>query len=92
MGSPRWLLLTPYYPQFTEEGLWLRTPANYDYHTSLLEGSHASADSTTYGIVNRSPLNEIDGFHVTNGTLPQDIMHILFEGVLPKEIKLMFHS
>ena len=70
----------------------MRTPANYDYHTSLLEGSHASADTTAYGIVNRSPLNEIDRFHVANGTLPRDIMHILFEGVLFKEIKLMLYS
>ena len=46
----------------------------------------------TYGISYRSPLNEIDDFHVANGQLPQDIMHVLFEGVLPKEIKLMLNS
>lgn len=86
------LLVPNLFQQFTEEGLWLRTPSNYDYQCSLLEGPHASADSTTYGISYRSPLNEIDDFHVANGQLPQDIMHVLFEGVLPKEIKLMLNS
>ena len=78
--------------QFTEDGLWLRIPDYYDYQRSLLEGPHASSDSTTYGISNRSPLNDIDGFHVANGQLPQDIMHVLFEGVLPMETKLMLNS
>ncbi len=55
----------------------------------MLEGPHGSADSVTYGLLSQSPLNEIDNFHVANGQLPQDIMHVLFEGVLPKEIKLM---
>lgn len=43
----------------------------------------------TYGINYRSPLNEISGFHVAGGQMPQDIMHVLFEGVLHKEIQLL---
>ena len=39
------LLVPNLFQQFTEEGLWLRTPSNYDYQCSLLEGPHASADS-----------------------------------------------
>ena len=47
-------------------------------------------DSVTSGIKSRSPLNKIDFFHVANsGQLPQDIMHVLFEGVIPLETKLM---
>lgn len=67
----------------------LRTPINYDYHCSLLSGPLGAAESVTYGINYPSPLNKIDGFHVANGQLPQDIMHVLLEGVLHLEIRLM---
>lgn len=43
----------------------------------------------TYGINYQSPLNKIDGFHAASGQMPQDIMHVLFEGVLHMEIRLM---
>lgn len=49
-------------------------------------------DSTTYGISYRSPLNDIPGFHAANNQLPQDIMHVLFEGVVPLELKLMLQE
>ena len=39
-----------------------------------------------------SPLNEISRFHVPNNQLPQDVMHIILEGTLPLEIKLMLTS
>ncbi len=45
-------------------------------------------DSTTYGVNGSSPLNDIDNFHVIDH-LPQDIMHVLFEGVVPYEITLL---
>lgn len=41
------------------------------------------------GINYRSALNRITGFHVANSQLPQDIMHVLLEGVIPMEIKLL---
>lgn len=31
----------------------------------------------------------IDGFHAASGQMPQDVMHVLFEGVLHLEIRLM---
>ena len=31
----------------------------------------------------------IDGFHAASGQMPQDVMHVLFEGVLHLEIHLM---
>lgn len=70
----------------------LREPTSYDYQCSLLQGPLAAADSTTYGLNYQSPLNQIEGFHVANSQLPQDIMHVLFEGVIPKEIKLMLNA
>lgn len=75
--------------QFTEDCFVLRTPSDYDRHCSFLEGPLATDDSVTYGIKCRSPLNRIDNFHVANLMLPQDIMHILFEGVLAKETQLL---
>lgn len=63
-----------------------RIPINYDYHCSVLSGPLGAAES----VINYpSPLNKIDGFHVTNGQLPQDIMHVLLEGVLHLEIRMM---
>ena len=70
----------------------LRTTASYDYHCSLLSGLTATDDSVTYGINYPSPLNDLDYFHVANMQLPQDVMHVLFEGVIPFEIKLMISS
>ena len=60
-----------YVSQFIEEAFTLRTPAQYDYSCSLLDGPLASFDSTTYGINDCSPLNQIDSFHVCNGQLPR---------------------
>ena len=68
-----------------------RTAESYDYHSSLLNGPLQKEDSTTYGINDRSTLNDIDTFHVIN-QLPQDIMHVLFEGVVPHEIQLMLYE
>lgn len=69
-----------------------RTPQSYDYHCSLLSGPLASEDSITYGVNLRSPLNDIDYFHVANSQLPQDVMHIILEGVLPRETTLLINE
>jgi len=67
----------------------MRTPSSYDYQCSLLSGPLGCSESVTYGLNYCSPLNQIEGFHAANGQMPQDIMHVLFEGVLQKEIQLM---
>ena len=56
--------------------------------TVQIHGPLSSGDSTTYGVTNPSPLNSIIDFHVVN-QLPQDIMHVLFEGVVPHELRFM---
>ena len=61
----------------------------YDRQCALLNGPLCEYDSTTYGINYRSPLNDLPGFH---DQLPQDIMHVLFEGVVPLELKLMLQE
>ncbi len=76
--------------QFNEEQFQLITPAAYDYQCSLLSGEMAESDSVTYGIRYRSPLNDIEHFHVANMMqMPQDIMHVLFEGM---EIHMMLRE
>lgn len=70
----------------------LRNPDNYDYHCSLLTGVLAETDSVTYGINYKSALNKLDDFHVCDCQLPQDLMHILLEGVIPYTIKAMLQS
>lgn len=65
-----------------------RTPESYDYHCSLLDGPLCAEDSVTYGVNYSSVLNDIDNFHVVDN-LPQDIMHVLLEGVIPYELTLM---
>lgn len=78
--------------QFIEDDFKLRDPITHDHQCSLLNGPLSSEDSTTYGVTGPSPLNSINHFHVAQSQLPQDVMHIIFEGVLPMETKLMLNS
>lgn len=77
--------------QFNAREFTPRTPETYNYHCSLLEGPLAQDDSITYGVLYSSPLNLLDNFHVV-GQLPQDIMHVLLEGIVPMEVTLMLNS
>lgn len=70
----------------------LREPATHDFHCSKLSGPLGAEDSVTYGINSTSPLNLISYFHVAKSQIPQDVMHVLMEGVLPLETKLMLSS
>lgn len=78
--------------QFVESDFTLRDPASHDYHCSLLDGTLGTEDSITYGVNHKSALNRIDFFHVANTQLPQDIMHVILEGVLNLETKLLLSS
>lgn len=75
--------------KFRHKDFLPRTAENYDYHCSLLDGPLAGEDSVTYGLNYRSSLNDLNYFHVANTQLPQDIMHVLLEGVVPYELRLM---
>ena len=50
-----------------------------------------SENSVTYGVTGKSPLNDIQHFHVAC-QLPQDVMHVLLEGVVPNEVQLMLYD
>ena len=73
---------------FSEATCSLRTPDSYFEQCSLLFGPLKTHYSTTYGINCFSVLEEVPGYSVING-LPHDIMHDLYEGVVPYEIKLL---
>ena len=77
--------------QFKASSFTPRTPYSYSYHCSLLDGPLSKDTSTIYGINYNSALNQLNNFHVVD-QLPQDIMHILLEGVIPYELSLMLTS
>lgn len=58
-------------------------------HDHQLEQIEADASCIpVYGVKKKSPLNESRYFHVVDG-LPSDVMHDLFEGVIPRHLKLL---
>ena len=65
-----------------------RTPQEHIKQCALLVGPLKDHYSTTYGINRNSILNRIPNFSVVSG-LSHDIMHDLFEGVIPFELKLL---
>ncbi len=58
----------------------------------MLQGPCSSEDSTTYGVNHDSCLNKIFHFNVASLQIPQDVMHVLLEGVLPLNVRLMLGS
>ena len=77
--------------QFKSDQFIPRTAESYNYHCALLDNPLYKENSTTYGINYCSPLNEFKNFHVVD-QLPQDVMHIMMEGVIPYEMLLMLNS
>ena len=66
----------------------LRNPDTHFEQCALLYGPLQDHYSTSFGINRLSILEEVPGFSVVTG-LPHDIMHDLFEGVVPYELKLL---
>ena len=64
-------------------------PKTHDYHCFLLQGVLGPDDSVTYGVNSTSYLNRIKHFHVANFQMPQDVMHVILEEILPLETRLM---
>ena len=72
--------------KFLESDYELQTPEEHQYHLqNLVDGSFATY-SVEYGINNPSELDNVPNFSVVRN-LPHDIMHDLFEGVVPYETK-----
>lgn len=69
-----------------EKQFQLRDPISHDWQCDLLAGPLHSEHSVTYGINERSVLNDIEYFHFADfGCLPQNVVHVLFEGVAPTQ-------
>ena len=83
-------MITPEESQtcFVEASCQLRTPEQHFEACCLLDGPLGSNFSTNFGINRRSVLEDVPGFSVVTG-VPHDIMHDLFEGVVPYELKLL---
>lgn len=73
---------------FIETDCQLRNAETHYEQCALLSGPLQGHYSTCYGINRLSLLEEVPGFSVITG-LPHDIMHDLFEGVVPYELKLL---
>jgi len=68
-----------------------RTQELYDEHCSEIENATGEFQNNlkiTYGINRRSPLCRLPDFNIVT-QLPQDIMHILFEGTVQYELRLV---
>ena len=74
------------YIHFHERDFQLRTRATHQTHCSSLGGPLHDHIATTYGLNRESSLNKLAHFHTTEGLIP-DVMHDIFEGVLPLAIK-----
>ena len=73
---------------FSENDCNLRESETHFEQCCLLNGPLHDHHSISYGINRLSILEEVPGFSVING-LPHDIMHDLFEGVIPSQMKLL---
>lgn len=70
--------------KWNEKEFVLRTKDAHVRHVQLVATD--STLSSIYGVVGKSCLSEVDSFDVTQG-LPPDIMHDIFEGVIPFVMK-----
>lgn len=73
---------------FNESNCVLRDPETHFEQCQLLLGQLADHNSISYGVNRLSILESVPGFSVTTG-MPHDILHDLFEGVVPLELKLL---
>ena len=73
---------------FSELTCVMRNSDSYFEQCSLINGPLCEHYSTMYGINYLSILEEVPGFSVIKG-LPHDMMHDLYEGIVPYEMKFL---
>ncbi len=73
---------------FQEDQFVIRTTDSHVDQCSRLNGPDRMTVSVEYGINRISSLDSLPHFSVING-MPHDIMHDLYEGVIPHELKLL---
>lgn len=72
---------------FRESEYTLRD-SSHKHHCSLLNGPDSAKHSADYGVNRRSLLEDLPYFSVVKA-MPHVIMHDIFEGVVPYELKLL---
>ena len=72
--------------------LRIRNLTNHRLYCSVIEDSSDLRNhfSSEYGVKRKSILDELPYFDLTL-CLPHDIMHIILEGALPRNIRLLLH-
>ena len=70
----------------------LRNTQSHLQQCKLIEGSAGDHYSKIYGLNYRTCLLDIPSFSLFDGELPHDLIHDVFEGVLPVEAKLLLSS
>lgn len=86
----RTCMITPNDSQtcFSELFCELRSPEKHFIQCQMIAGDLSAHYSTNFGINRRSVLEDVPAFSVAT-CIPHDIMHDLFEGVVPCELKLL---
>lgn len=75
--------------QLKQQQLQPRTLAQHKIHCSLIESSEFSVHfSMQYGVNRLSVLNEVPFFDLCQ-CLPHDVMHVILEGVLLRNLRLL---
>ena len=73
---------------FREDQFILRDRESHEMHCSRLSDPDGASVSIEYGINRKSSLDSIPHFSVAEN-MPHDVMHDLFEGAVPYELKLL---
>lgn len=68
----------------------MRSRETHANHVADLEGPLHDHIATTYGISEKSILNDSKFFHVVSGLVP-DVMHDILEGTLQLTLKCLLH-
>jgi len=71
---------------FSEHTTSLRTAESHNYHLRAI--SEDASNATVYGVRKPCALQSLPGFSVVS-SFPPDIMHDLFEGVIPHTVQLV---
>ena len=67
----------------------MRTKQTHSHHIQMVK--EGTAQSSTFGVKDDTPLNTLQYYHITNG-LPPDVAHDLLEGIVPYELALALCS
>ncbi|CAF1433082.1 unnamed protein product [Rotaria sordida] len=74
---------------YREADVLIRTAASHDFHVKHID--NVPNDKSLYGVNEKSILSTLLSFNPIT-SLPPDIMHDIFEGIMPKIISSLLHT